>query len=65
MLMLRSGSAWGDRGRLYKTQTTGFLDELVPGGDTSAVMIPEAMSCVVERTQLNNRITRSCLNPFL
>ena len=32
---------------MYKTQTTGFLDELVPGGDTSAETAPDTISCAV------------------
>lgn len=29
---------------MYKTQTTAFLDELVAGGDTSAVTAPSVIS---------------------
>lgn len=58
MLMLIFGKGWG-LGKLYNTQTTGFLDELVPGGDTSAETAPDVMSCIVERTQLNGRVIQT------
>lgn len=41
--------------KLYNTQTTGFLDELVPGGDTFAETAPDVMSLWSRKLQSGGR----------